>query len=110
MAFKGNPNGTILVVADGLKSRDEKEQDTPFVGPPGWKLKAWIEGAGIKLNDVMFATLEENKHYSMPNLNVVVPMGEKTLGLFLDKAAKLDKVRGSIYNVHLDLIDKWVKG
>lgn len=97
--WKGNPEGRILVVGDGPTKWD-KEQGVPFSGPPGWKLKEWIDEAGINLSDILFSSADCFVRSDTPeSIQIVVPMGEITKGHWLPGYPKLNKIRGSIYQV-----------
>lgn len=96
--IKGNLKGKILVLQDAPTSVDI-ENESPFSGPEGWRIKSWIEAAGGKLDDICFSDWDDFGLVSSHDFRVVVPLGETTLGHFLPGKGNLDKLRGSIYNV-----------
>jgi DNA polymerase I-like protein with 3'-5' exonuclease and polymerase domains len=93
---KGNCNGKILVIQDA-PSESDLEQGVPFTGPPGWKLKKWIEDNGISIDDIMFCNLDYYIHVDLASIQVIVPLGEKSTEYLLPGYPKLNKIRGSIY-------------
>lgn len=94
--WKGNPKGRILVIQDA-PSAEDLEQGTPFTGPAGWRIKDWINGAGLQLNDVMFCNLDYYNFVNLDTFTIVVPVGEKILEKLLPGYPGLNKIRGSIY-------------
>lgn len=95
---KGNPNGRLLIIQD-YPSKGDIDSGIPFTGPPGWRLKQWLEIVGIDLYDCTFANRDSYSLNEMPNLKIVVPLGEEILAELLPGYPLLNKIRGSIYNL-----------
>lgn len=96
--IKGNLKGKILVIQD-QPTKDDLENESPFSGPAGWRIKNWIQDAGGQINDCLFIDWDDYSIVSMHDFRVVVPLGETSLSHFIPGKANLDKLRGSIYNV-----------
>ena len=94
--WKGNPSGRIVVLQDE-PSKEDLEQGVPFTGPPGWRLKEWIQASGLELNDIFFTNRLDSYHESLANVRIIVPLGEVCTETLLPGYPKLNKIRGSIY-------------
>lgn len=96
--IKGNLKGKILVIQD-QPTKDDLENESPFSGPAGWRIKSWIQDAGGRIDDCCFSDWDDYNLVRDHAFRVVVPLGETSLNYFIPGKASLDKLRGSIYNV-----------
>lgn len=85
----------IQVIVDEWNYQDARS-GILLSGPPGKKLKEWVQDAGIHWSDIRCCTLDNFNRCA--DTVLFIPIGDKALQSLLPDSPKLSKVRGSIYN------------